>query len=47
MPWKAELKPICASIPPVLHLYFVGYKKYFILLFLHESKIKLISNQID
>ena len=41
------LKHICASIPPVLHLYFIGSKKCFILSFLHESRIKLISNQSD
>ena len=33
MPWKADAEAICASISPVLHLYFIGYKKYFMLLF--------------
>ena len=46
-PGKQTLKHICAPIPPVLHLYFIGSKKYFVLLFLHESRIKLISNQFD
>ena len=46
-PGKQILKPICASIPPVLRLYFIGQKNYFILLFLHEIRIKLISNQFD
>ena len=31
------LKSIRATNPPVLNLYFVGWKKYSILLFLHEN----------
>ena len=40
---KQVLKPIHASIPPVLHLFFAGYKKYLMVLFLHESIMKFIS----
>ena len=39
------MKPICATIPPVLQLYFIGQKNYFILLFLDENRMKFISNQ--
>ena len=35
------LKPICATIAPVLQLYFRGQRKYFLLLFLHDLILSL------
>ena len=58
-PGKQILKPICASVPPVLlflllfpTLEFYRLEKVFyaseaVLLLLHESRIKLISDQFD
>ena len=49
MPGKQILKPICTSIPPARAVVFYRLVKVFytseaVLLFLNESRIKLISN---
>ena len=36
-PEKQIMKPICATIAPVLQLYFRGQRKYFLLLFLDDE----------
>ena len=47
--YRDALKSRCSSLlnPPVLHFYFMGLKKCFILLFLHETRVKFISNQFN